>query len=351
MIKTPICDFVSEYVQKNAARFHMPGHKGVENDSFISRLNAYDITETEGADYLYEPRGIIKESEEIAAKVYGVPYTFYSTEGSSLCIKTMLSLSCKAGDKVIATVNAHRAFSDGCKLLGLTPVWIEDIKSLSKALRGYPAAAAVFLTTPDYLGEMVDIKTAGELVREKHKKTLLIDSAHGAYLFFTDKNYAEGADIICTSAHKTLPVLTGGACMHVMSERFARNAAEKMKPFASTSPSYLTLQSLDMCNRIVSQKSYKERLRAVIKRAAEIKTRFNIDTKEPLKICFKAEGDAAAVFAKYNIVPEIITENLIVLMISPANSDSDFEALENALNELKIMPADKKQKPKFIYSE
>jgi arginine/lysine/ornithine decarboxylase len=351
MIKTPICDFVSEYVGKNASRFHMPGAKGKTDESFISRLNAYDITEIEGADYLYEPRGIIKESEEIAAKVYGVPHTFYSTEGSSLCIKTMLSLSCKAGEKVIATTNAHRAFSDGCKLLGLTPVWIEDIKSLSKALRGYPDAAAVFLTTPDYLGEMIDIKRIGELVRENHGRTLLIDSAHGAYLFFTNEQYAEGADIICTSAHKTLPVLTGGACMHVMNERFAANAAEKMKPFASTSPSYLTLQSLDMCNRMVSSDLYKEKLAAVIRKTAAIKTRYNIDTKEPLKICFKTEGNAAAVFEKYKIVPEVISENLIVLMISPANSDSDFEALENALSELKIMPADKKQKPTFIYSE
>jgi arginine/lysine/ornithine decarboxylase len=351
MIKTPICDFVNEYAEKNAARFHMPGHKGAPDDSFISRLNAYDITEIEGADYLYEPHGIIKESEEIAAKVYGVPFTFYSTEGSSLCIKAMLSLSCKAGDKVIATTNAHRAFSDGCKLLGLTPVWIEDIEALPAALRGYPDAAAVFLTTPDYLGEMVDIKAAGELVREKHGRALIIDSAHGAYLFFTNENYADGADIICTSAHKTLPVLTGGACMHVINERFAAYAASKMKPFASTSPSYLTLQSLDMCNRIVSSNAYKERLRAVISKTADIKKRFNIDTKEPLKICFKAEGNAAAVFEKYNIVPEVITENLIVLMISPDNSDSDFEALENALNELKIAPADKKQKPKFIYSE
>jgi arginine/lysine/ornithine decarboxylase len=351
MIKTPICDFVSAYVLKNAARFHMPGHKGAQSDSFISRLNAYDITEIEGADYLYEPRGIIKESEEIAAKVYGVPHTFYSTEGSSLLIKTMLSLTCRSGDKVIATTNAHRAFSDGCKLLSLTPVWIEDIEALPAALRGYPDAAAVFLTTPDYLGEMIDIKKAGELVREQTDRTLLIDSAHGAYLFFTDEHYADGADIICTSAHKTLPVLTGGACMHVCNEAYAKNAAAAMKPFASTSPSYLTLQSLDMCNRIVSGGSYRERLAAVISKTAEIKKRFNIDTKEPLKICFKAEGRAAAVFEKHKIVPEVITESLIVLMISPDNSDEDLETLENALSEIKISPTDKKQKPQFIYSE
>jgi arginine/lysine/ornithine decarboxylase len=354
IFKTPICDFVEDYVSKKTARFHMPGHKGKENEHFISRLNAYDITEIEGADYLYEPTGIIKQSEEIAASVYGVPYAFYSTEGSSLCIKAMLSLTCKPGEKVIALNNAHRAFADGCKLLGLTPVWIEDIKHLEAALAGYSDAAAVFLTTPDYLGNLIDIDKAAKLVKEQYGKTLLIDSAHGAYLYFTEENYAHSADLVCISAHKTLSVLTGGALLlsnDANNAEFAANAVAAMKPFASTSPSYLILQSLDYCNKILSSKEYRDRLQAVIKKTAELKLKFGIDTQEPLKICFRAEGDYRGVFSEAGIIPEILTDNLIVLMISAETSDEDFKKLEEAMNRLKISAVKKNQKPQFIYSE
>jgi arginine/lysine/ornithine decarboxylase len=350
--ETPICDFAENYISRNAVRLHMPGHKGVSDDSFISRLNAYDITEIEGADYLYEPTGIIKHSEEIAARVMGVPYTFYSTEGSTLCIKAMLSLACKPGDKIIALTNAHRAFSDGCKLLGLTPVWIEDIEALPAALAGYTDAAAVYITSPDYLGGMINIKETAKLVKEQYKKTLLHDCAHGAYLFLTDnKDFTGGADLICCSAHKTLPCLTGGAYLHIADETFAKNAAAAMKPFASTSPSYLTLQSLDYLNKTAASPQFRLKLAEVIKKTARLKEDFGIETKEPLKICFKPGENFRSVFEKHKIVPEILNDSLIVLMFSVYSNDGDFEAARAALSEIKISPADKYKKIQFIYTE
>ncbi|MDR0992548.1 MAG: aminotransferase class I/II-fold pyridoxal phosphate-dependent enzyme [Ruminococcus sp.] len=351
-IGMPICDFAEIYAAQNSIRLHMPGHKGVSDESFISRLNAYDITEIEGADYLYEPSGIIKQSEIIAAKVMGVPYTFYSTEGSTLCIKAMLALACKPGGKVIALTNAHRAFSDGCKLLGLTPVWIEDIKALPAALAGYPEAAAVYLTSPDYLGEMIDIRETAKLVKEEYGRTLLHDCAHGAYLFLTDKKaYTDGADLICCSAHKTLPCLTGGAYLHVKNEAFAQKAAAAMKPFASTSPSYLTLCSLDYLNKIAASKEFLTGLAETIKKTEHLKKTFSIDTEEPLKICFKPGDGYREILAKYKIVPELINDNLIVLMFSPKNSERDFAAVYKVLSEMKISPAERKQKIQFIYTE
>jgi arginine/lysine/ornithine decarboxylase len=380
-VKTPICDFVKSYVNDKKIRFHMPGHKGTNGRSYIESLNAFDITEIEGADYLYEPRGIISESEKIAAAVYGVPHTFYSTEGSSLCIKAMLSLAAgfasgnadqnksgnnaylpengnnadlgkSGGRKIIALTNAHRAFSDGCKLLGLTPVWIEDPSRLEDALRGYPDAAAVFLTSPDYLGNMIPMREISKLVREKYGRLLLHDCAHGAYLFLSDdREFTDGADLVCTSAHKSLPVLTGGAYLHVNNEKFAPFAAAAMKPFASTSPSYLALQSLDMCNKTVSGESYKKRLKNAFIKTAEIKKTFGIDTEEPLKICFRPGGDIRRVFDDLGIVPEIMNDDLIVLMVSAENTDEDFAALRTALSKIEINRADKKRKIEFIYTE
>ena len=86
-MKTPICDFVKKYSESNALKLHMPGHKG---KIFLGFEN-FDITEIDGADSLYEASGIIAESEAYASELFGCS-TYYSTEGSSQCIKAMMQL-------------------------------------------------------------------------------------------------------------------------------------------------------------------------------------------------------------------------------------------------------------------
>ena len=50
----------------------------------------WDITEIKGADELYGAEGIIAESEANATRLFGTVHTYYSTEGSSQCIRAML---------------------------------------------------------------------------------------------------------------------------------------------------------------------------------------------------------------------------------------------------------------------
>ena len=87
-MKTPIVDFVKDYVNQDYLRLHMPGHKGKDTFGF----EKFDITEIDGADVLYKAKGIIKESEDNAADLFGTAKTYYSTEGSSLAIRAMLYL-------------------------------------------------------------------------------------------------------------------------------------------------------------------------------------------------------------------------------------------------------------------
>lgn len=86
-MKTPICDFVNNYAKSDAARLHMPGHKGVS----VLGCESLDITEITGADELFAPDGIIAESERNASRLFGAD-TFYSAGGSTLCIQVMLYL-------------------------------------------------------------------------------------------------------------------------------------------------------------------------------------------------------------------------------------------------------------------
>ena len=93
-MNTPIYDFVSEYIRAGRSRLHMPGHKGQSAfGAALYGIEARDITEIHGADVLSEATGIIGESEANAAALFGTALTLYSTEGSSLALRTMLALA------------------------------------------------------------------------------------------------------------------------------------------------------------------------------------------------------------------------------------------------------------------
>ena len=124
-MNTPICDFVAEYSRRNMIRGHMPGHKGVP----VLGMENMDITEIQGADSLYEADSIIRKSEENASALFGCP-TFYSTEGSTQCIKAMVYLALqfakRKGKKplIAAGRNAHKAFVTAAALMDADVEWI-----------------------------------------------------------------------------------------------------------------------------------------------------------------------------------------------------------------------------------
>ncbi len=62
---------------------------------------------------------------------------------------------------------------------------------------------AVYLTSPDYLGGLLDIKGLAQAVHQ-YGTLLLVDNAHGAYQhFLTPASHPLdlGADLCCDSAH------------------------------------------------------------------------------------------------------------------------------------------------------
>lgn len=353
-METPIADFLRQYDRKGAARFHMPGHKG----RGPLGCEPLDITEIDGADALYEASGIIAESEKHAASLFGARKTLYATEGSSQCIRAMLhlALSCRpAGTPpvILAARNVHKAFLYAAALLDFEPVWLwpeegtcslcscpVSAQTVESALQKMPSPpAAVYLTSPDYLGGMAEIASIAAVCR-RYGTLLLVDNAHGAYLHFLPEPVHPldlGADLCCDSAHKTLPVLTGGAYLQIGKTAPApirEQARDAMALFGSTSPSYLTLASLDLCNRSLAE-TYPARLAqsAELLEKAKQTLRGNgwqIPRTDPLRLTVAApKGITGIKLAEtlrlQNIMCEYADPEFLVLMVSPENTAHDIE--------------------------
>ncbi len=374
-METPVCDFVKAYAAGDALRLHMPGHKGTP---FLG-VESLDITEIDGADVLYGGSGILRRSEENAAALFGTARTLYSAEGSSLSIRAMLYLAALYAKSmgrrplIAAGRNAHNTFMTAAALLDLDVVWICPENRESILSCGITAGAlarflssmeekpvAVYLTSPDYLGNMADI---GALAQVCHSQSILlmVDNAHGAYLHFLPESrhpMALGADLCCDSAHKTLPVLTGGGYLHIgrTAPALLREQAETaMSLFASTSPSYLILQSLDRANRYLAA-GYRERLAAYTEKLAALKNRlraagYGLVGTEPMKVTVAPKSwgytgtDLARLLRAEHIVCEFCDPDYVVMMLTPENGDGALTRLEEALAAISRRPAITEQAP------
>ena len=368
-METPICDFVNRYSRSGALRLHMPGHKGAP----LLGMEALDITEIAGADELYRAEGIIRQSEENAASLFGAGRTVYSAEGSSLCIRAMLYLALLharrrgARPLLLAARNAHKTLMSAAALLDIDIHWLwpdagEGLlsctvtpQSLTAALDALPQPPmAVYITTPDYLGHIQDVAGLAGVCRSRGVP-LLADNAHGAYLRFLPQDahpLSLGADMCCDSAHKTLPCLTGAAYLHISRQApglFAAQAERAMALFASTSPSYLILQSLDAANRYLAE-GYRERLARLVLRLNKTKARlqglgYGIDGQEPMKLTLlpKPRGFTGTGLHSHlrslGIECEFSDPDHAVMMPSPESPDGALERLEQALAALPPRPA------------
>lgn len=354
-ISTPIHDFLGAYSAENPVRCHMPGGK----------RNDFDITEIDGADSLYESTGIIRSSEENAASLFGSGTTLFSCGGSTLAIQTMLAAAKAAQPnktRVAASRFCHRSLVSACALLGLEIDWIMPQNFLScnvtvKAAEEKitPSTLCLFVQSIDYYGGECDISDLTLLCKAR-KVPLLVDNAHGAYLVFTPFHpLKQGADMTADSAHKTLPCLTGGAYLHISKSApkiFSRRAKELMALFGSSSPSYLILDSLDLCNRHIAEE--KERAEQVFAEVKKLKTAlmtvgYKLRKSDLMRITIDAckygySGfELSSRLRQNGISAELADNRYVVLLFSTGQSLSDFPRILEAARKVPKMPAKEEQ--------
>lgn len=368
-MNAPICDFVKKYAEANGARFHMPGHKGKGPLGF----EALDITEIDGADNLFAPNGVIAESEKNAEMLFGCK-TLYSAGGSTNCIQAMLYLVALharengRAARILAARNVHKAFVNACALLDIRIIWLypehgayhtctlapqQIDAALEDARQRGETPDAVYVTSPDYLGNILDIAGISNVCKRRGV-LFCVDNAHGAYLRFLPQSRHPidlGADICCDSAHKTLPALTGAAYLHIgktAPQMFFERAVSSLSLFGSSSPSYLILQSLDAVNGYLPE--FQKQLEAFLPEVQVLKKTlsdrgFTLVGDERLKLTVAPKSfgysgcELARILEKENIFPEFYDPDFLVLMLSPLGGKESLEKLENVLLSLPKKPA------------
>lgn len=362
-MNAPLFDAVDAYVKRDAARFHMPGHKGKLPwlDELAGGIANYDITEVDGCDVLYAADSAIAQTERQYADLYGSSAALLSAGGATLCIQAMLALAAKPRHKLICGRGCHAAAINAMALLDILPEWIfpetdaqtglaqaVTADAVAAALELHPDAAAVYLTSPDYYGAICDVAAIAAVCHARGAK-LLIDNAHGAHLRFLRPPWHPihlGADMCCDSLHKSLPVLTGGAVLHLKDAKLRNEAKRCMSLFGSTSPSYLVLLSIDRALDVLTA-DFPARLQATAEEVARLEhiaraAGFLVPAydRDPLRLTlgFAAMGYETDAFLRRlresGIEPEMVSAGYAVLMASPDNRPEDFARLTRFLTEL-----------------
>lgn len=369
----PLYQALKKYIKRGMSSFHTPGHK---NSSWSLPLDiSFDLTELPDTDSLFECDSAIRQSEVRAAEFFGTRYTAASAGGCTLAIQGMLAAFTNIGDTVIFSRNIHRSAVNTAILLGLNPKWVihrndcgvgltgrihpDDVRSI---LRQNPNAAAVYVTSPDYYGCMSDISGIADVCRE-FAVPLLVDNAHGTHLIAFGKHPIQlGASASACSAHKTLPVLTGGAWLNCNDVRVITKIKSAMALFGSTSPPYPTMASLDIARAWMQSEGivkFRELAEIVSDlRKCAVNAGFELPNGEcdPVRLTLLTSSngmsgdEAAEYFRSRNIECEHSDRAAVIFILTPFNTERDIKRLKSAIVEFPAKKADNCSEENFKFT-
>ncbi len=369
-------EYLINHANTNKVSFHMPGHKGSNlyrmygYDDFLDRMMDCDITEIIGADNLYHPEGIIKETQELYTRLYGAKCSFLLVNGTTGGILASILSSVAQGKKLLMSRGCHKSVYNGVKLGNIKPVYMQpktiedagimgpiDPEDVEKALANDKDIEAVILPSPNYYGICSDIEAIADIIH-KYGKILIVDQAHGAHLkFFHKYGYGEGmpkaaedcgADIVINSIHKTLASFTQSAILNVMTDRVdIVDLFEKIQLIQTTSPSYLLMASLQINAEIINKhgeelfRKWKKDIDWFYDKAKEIEGFVLLDCpgldKTKLNMSMASFGIDGYSFEKYlykkKVLVELVTGDIVMAMTGIGNVRFDYQKLYDCINQ------------------
>lgn len=306
--QTPLFTGLLAHASRNPVQFHIPGHKkgtgmATEFRKFIGEnALSIDLINIAPLDDLHNPHGIIREAQEIAAEAFGADYTYFSVQGTSGAITTMVMSVCGPGDKILVPRNVHKSVLTGIILSGCLPVFMTpeldynlgiahgiSVETVRTALDQHPDAKGVLVINPTYFGVAADLKAIVELAHSR-KVPVLVDEAHGVHINFHESlplsAMQAGADMAATSVHKLGGSMTQTSVLNIREGYVNPGRVQSIiSMLTTTSTSYLLLASLDAARKQLATKG-----RQMIDRAISLaqRTRQRINDIPGL-YCFGAE--------------------------------------------------------------
>ncbi|KMK77345.1 aminotransferase class I/II-fold pyridoxal phosphate-dependent enzyme [Alkalihalobacillus pseudalcaliphilus] len=271
-MSTPLFDGVRKHAEKQPVQFHIPGHKkgsGMDPEfrNYIGEnALAIDLINIAPLDDLHHPHGIIKEAQELAAEAFGADYTFFSVQGTSGAIMTMIMSVCSPGDKIIVPRNVHKSIMSAIIFSGANPIFIHPeidpnlgishgitTDSVEKALETHPDAKGLLVINPTYFGISGNLQKIVEIAH-RYEVPVLVDEAHGVHIHFHDElplsAMQAGADMAATSVHKLGGSMTQSSILNVKKGMVSPQRVQSIiSMLTTTSTSYLLLASLDTARR------------------------------------------------------------------------------------------------------
>ena len=369
-MKKSILNQLGEIVNNNLVSFHVPGHKlgkiydrlGYSN--ILESLYKMDTTEILGTDNLHSPEGIIKESQERAARVFKSKNTYYLVNGSTCGIQASIMSVCSPKDKIIVNRDCHQSVINTLILGEIAPAYIyPQIDTKTNILMGIKNedaidtinknldAKAILLTYPTYYGQVYDLK---EICNYAHSKGMIVivDEAHGAHLGLSDKlpmtALEQGADIVIQSTHKTLPSFTQSSMMHIQGERVNQERLTSiLRMIESSSPSYMLMSSLELAVDIYETKG-KDLMEELLDNIDIFKKNmekyiniYNDNDRTKIFISSKELGITGyeldeMLRINYNVQVELSNYYGVLLICTIGNDREDFKSLEYALKDISL---------------
>lgn len=365
---------LNEHHKSNIYPFHMPGHK--RNLMDIHNIYHMDITEIDGFDNLHHAEGILKESQNRAAKLYGSNEAHFLVNGSTVGLLSAIAGCTNKGDKILMARNCHKAVYNAAFLneLEVEYIYPEEIEGLNIAggisskkveslIKSDDRAKAVVITSPTYEGVVSDVEKIAQVVH-KHGKVLIVDEAHGAHFgfhpYFPKSAIQMGADVVIQSLHKTMPSLTQSALLHMNledSQIECQRIREYLSIYQTSSPSYLLMGSMDYCMDLLEQNGQElfegyvellENCRLKISRLTNIKlfgkvyigkaSIFDLDFSKLVMGVYDTSIDGNQLYQKllkeHKLQLEMATVNYGLAMTSCMDSKEGFSRLIEALDKM-----------------
>ena len=296
-LETPLFDALLKHRNRHPVQFHIPGHKkGQGMDpafrEFVGdNVLSIDLINIAPLDDLHSPKSVIAQAQKLAAEAFGADHTFFSVQGTSGAIMTMVLTVVGPGDKIIVPRNVHKSIMSAIVFAGAIPIFIhpevdKDLgishgispESVEKALCDYSDAKAVLVINPTYFGFVADLQKIVQIVHN-YNIPVIVDEAHGVHIKFHDdlplSAMQAGADMAATSVHKLGGSMTGSSVLNVKEGLIsAKRVQSVLSMLTTTSTSYPLLASLDTARRQLAINGH-DLLQEALRLAKDTRKRIN----------------------------------------------------------------------------